>query len=419
MYVSKDNRFKRAKAGIGVVLSLLLIGVVASELPAQEMTEVRYGNQKLGEETTVKVSLDDPEFKLRKLNPKHVLYFEQSEARAAQVADVKALKAGQWTVPITAMKMALIPAGECVIGSPAEEKYRSIDEEQHSVKISKPFYMGKYEVTQRQFYYLTIPDYDFKSWKFRRGPLHVGAAFNYRTQLGWAKWLDPSIELLLDNPMECVSWITAVKYCKRLTEFERQAGRLPDGYEYRLPTEAEWEYACRGGTKSYFNTDAKLEGFLKLDTKAKAGDAKKSNAPKLVDFANVGSGPGIVGGDRKPNKFGLYDMHGNVSEWTLDTYAPYKPGDQEDPVNFKNEAGQYEYLNEKVVRGGSSQQMNPRVGPGETIEDKKNDFYHFRTLRSAARNRIPFDFDFNMTVGFRIVLAPEIAVPIPEVSEVN
>ncbi len=257
--------------------------------------------------------------------------------------------------------------------------------------------MGIYELTQRQFYYLTIPDYNFAGWKFRRGPLHVGAAFNFRTALGWGKWLDDSIQLELENPMECVSWVTAVKYCRRLTEFERQAGRLPKGYEYRLPTEAEWEYACRAGTRSYFNADAALEGFLRL---------KDS---KLKKFANVGGLPGHVGGGRKPNKFGLFDMHGNVSEWTLDTYAPYKPGDQVDPVNYDNEPGQDVYINEKVTRGGSYQLFNPRLTPGERIEDKKDEFYHFRTLRSASRNSIPFDFDFNMTVGFRIVLAPAIS----------
>jgi formylglycine-generating enzyme required for sulfatase activity len=386
---------------IGVLIAVLLSGVAACELCAQEMTTAKYGNQKLGEETTARQSLDDPGFKLRKLGPKHPLYFKQLAASASQIAALKALKAGEWTVPITAMKMARVPAGTFVMGSPKDEKYRAASEVQHKVTISRPFYVGVHEVTQRQFYYLTIPDYNFKAWKFRRGPLHVGAAFNFRTALGWGKWLDDSIELELENPMECVSWVTAVKYCKRLTAFERQAGRLPDGYEYRLPTEAEWEYACRAGTTGCFNTDAALEGFLK----------PKSN---LNAFAHVGGVPAHVGGKRKPNKFGLFDMHGNVSEWTLDTFAPYKPGDQVDPVNFENEAGQDVYVNEKVIRGGSWQLFIPRAKPGEKIKDKLDEFYHLRTLRSAGRNSIPFDFDFNMTVGFRVVLAPKRKVPMPK-----
>ncbi len=395
-HLSRGIRSDVVKSGIRVGLLMSLVGLVAGELMAQEMTEVKYGNQKLGEETTAKASLDDPAFKLRKLDPKHPLYFEQPQASAAQVAEVKELKAKRWTLPITAMEMALVPAGEFMMGSPADEKYRADSEVQRKVKISKPFYMGIHELTQRQFYYLTIPDYNFKAWKFRRGPLHVGAAFNLRTTLGWGKWLDPSIKLELENPMECVSWITAVKYCKRLTGFERQAGRLPEGYEYRLPTEAEWEYACRAGTTGYFNTNAPLEGFL------------TDKDSKLTGFAHVGGGPANVGGDRKPNKFGLFDMHGNVSEWTLDTFAPYKPGDQVDPVNYEDEAGQDVYINEKVTRGGSCQLFIPRLKPGEAIEDKKDEFHHFRTLRNASRNSIPFDFDFNMTVGFRVVLAPAI-----------
>ena len=183
------------------MLFILLAGVLTGQLFALEMTEAIYGNQKLGEETTVKDSLADADFKLRKLEPKHPLYFEMPEVDDAQVSSMNSLKAKEWTVPITAMKMKLIPAGQFVMGSPEGEMYRKENEMQRNVTISKPFYMGTYEVTQRQFYYLTIPDYNFRGWKFRRGPLHVGAAFNFRTALGWGKWLDPSIEMELDNPM--------------------------------------------------------------------------------------------------------------------------------------------------------------------------------------------------------------------------
>jgi formylglycine-generating enzyme required for sulfatase activity len=107
-------------------------------------------------------------------------------------------------------------------------------------------------------------------------------------------------------------------------------------------------------------------------------------------------------------------MHGNVAEWTLDTFAPYKPGVQIDPVNFENEVGQDVHINEKVTRGGSYQKFNPRLKHGEKVEDKLDEFYHFRALRSASRIGIPYDFDLNMTVGFRVVLAPEMDVPIPE-----
>ena len=360
---------------------LVILAAGANALIAQEMSTEIYGNQELGKETTVKQSLDDPDFKLRKLAKDHPLYFEQPQASAEQVAAMKALKAKQWTVPITAMEMKLIPPGEFVMGSPENERYRRKDEVQHKVKISKPFYMGAFEVTQRQFYYLTIPDYDFVSWKRVTGPLHVGAALYYRD-------LKKS-QLQTDNPMESLSWITAIKYCKRLTEFERQAGRLPEGYQYRLPTEAEWEYACRAGTKSYFNTDADLDTLI------------KDNSTGKFAFLH-GYWTGKINKERTPNAWGLRDMHGNVYEFTLDTYAPYKTdkGVRVDPVNFENEPNQDVFVNEKVIRGGCFLMHLPH--------------YHYESLRSAARNSLPHDFDFDNITGMRIVLAPKIDVPMPE-----
>ncbi len=370
---------------------------------AQEMTTEPYGSQELGKETTVKQSLDDPDFKLRKLDEDHYLYFEQPQVSAEQVAAMKALEAKQWTVPITAMEMKLIPAGEFVMGSPRDERYRRKDEVQHKVRISKPFYMGAFELTQRQFYYLTIPDYDFISWKFNDGPFHVGGAYRHRNFKKWPNFFTEDLEYLPDNPMESLSWITAIKYCKRLTEFERQAGRLPEGYEYRLPTEAEWEYACRAGTKSYFNTDADLDTLIKNNSKGGRADAFTPALPDLGKFAFNGGMSGKINKERTPNAWGLRDMHGNVYEFTLDTYAPYKTDKavRVDPVNFENEPNQDVFVNEKVIRGGCFIKHHPH--------------YHYESLRSAARNSLPFDFDFDIITGMRIVLAPKIDVPTPKV----
>jgi len=163
------------------------------------------------------------------------------------------------------MKLIHIPAGEFMMGSPSDEKDRQNDEgPQHKVKISKSFYMGVYEVTQKQ----------------------------YKAVMG----NNPS-NFKGDNlPVENVSWDDTVEFCRKLSQKE--------GKTYRLPTEAEWEYACRAGTTTRFSfgdSDSGLDGY-----------AWYSN--------NSGSKTHPVG-QKNPNAFGLYDMHGNVWEWCQDWYG--------------------------------------------------------------------------------------------------
>jgi formylglycine-generating enzyme required for sulfatase activity len=114
-----------------------------------------------------------------------------------------------------------------------------------------------------------------------------------------------------NRPVETVSWYAATNYCAKLTARERAAGRLPAGWEYRLPTEAEWEYACRAGSTNRFSY----------------GD--DPGYTELANYAwytsNSGGTTHAVGG-KLPNQWGLYDMYGNVWEWCLDWYAGALPG---------------------------------------------------------------------------------------------
>lgn len=203
------------------------------------------------------------------------------------------------------MEFVLIPAGVFLMGSPEEEEARSNNETQHEVVISKPFYLGVYPVTQAQ-------------WRAVMGdnPSYFTAAIGVT---GGAKG-----ELTDDFPVECVSWEDSQDFLRRLNAVpaESEAGRW-----YRLPTEAEWEFACRAGAVS--------EPF----------HFGRSLTPDKANFnKNVGRTSRV--GAYPPNAFGLHDMHGNVWEWCADWYGPYPQLRVIDP------AGPPEGSH-RVFRGGS------------------------------------------------------------------
>jgi formylglycine-generating enzyme required for sulfatase activity len=176
--------------------------------------------------------------------------------------------------PVTQMVLAPVTKGTFLMGSPEDEPERYEDETQHQVTLSRDFWMGIYPVTREQ--YLT------------------------GTSGGPVKAADP------DRPIVEVSWEDAVAFCKRLTE---QATDLPAGYEYRLPTEAEWEYCCRAGT-----TTATCFGDSLSSEQANFNGERPyggaSKGPNLKRTSDVGA--------YLANPWGLCDMHGNVWEWCLD-----------------------------------------------------------------------------------------------------
>ena len=305
---------------------------------------------------------------------------ESITVAAKQVEAMKKLEATEWSVPGLELKMVKLPAGEFTMGSPKNEDSRKADETHHQVKISKPFYMGIYEVRQEEYYRLLKADFDFERWRHWRGSLADGMALQFRNAV--VRGGDNGYELLLDNPMECLSFLDAVEFCRAVNERESKAGRLPNGYEYRLPTEAEWEYACRAGTTGMFALgDAK-----KIIEDGKLLQKRQSANRELRSFAGCDD-VSPVGQDRTPNAWGLYDMHGNVAEWCLDSYAPYTRDTTTDPLVINDTP-------EKIIRGGSA-------------------YAGYEFMRSAARYHIPFDIDYYPFVGMRLALAPSVEIPMP------
>jgi formylglycine-generating enzyme required for sulfatase activity len=208
------------------------------------------------------------------------------------------------------MTLALIPAGTFRMGSPASEPERGDDEgPQHEITITRPFYLAIHPLTQRQFEAVMGSNPAcFSMWK-GGGP---------------------------DHPVERISWFDATEFCRRLSESpgEKAAGRI-----YRLPTEAEWEYACRAGTPTPVSTGLALSS-REANFNGNYPYGNTERGPFLERTTRVGSYP--------PNPFGLYDMHGNVWEWCADWYSrsAYRDSARFDPQGTATG-------NLRVVRGGS------------------------------------------------------------------
>ena len=207
------------------------------------------------------------------------------------------------------MELIEIPAGKFTMGSPVGEKERVSNEEQVAVTLSKPFGLGKTEVTQGQW-------------------MHV---------MGTEPWKGGDYgKADTDCPATYVSWHDATEFCKKLTDLERKAGKLNANEEYRLPTEAEWEYACRAGTTTVFSfgDDAKQLGEYGWFG---GNTARELYAHKV--------------GLKKPNSWGLHDMHGNVWEWCSDWYGNTLLGGT-DPVAPREGIVPKPHPNYRVLRGG-------------------------------------------------------------------
>jgi formylglycine-generating enzyme required for sulfatase activity len=197
------------------------------------------------------------------------------------------------------MKLVRIPAGKFTMGSPPEESNHRPEEEQHEVEITRPFWLGIHEVTQKEFKVVMGFNPSFFS---ANGTGKKGVKYPDASKPAGGKDRVKG-ELTDDFPVENVSWIEADEFCKKLSAL---LGEMRAKRSYRLPTEAEWEYACRGGEPSTtaYHFGRSLSGTQANFTVLKT---KQERARK------VGSYP--------KNGFGLCDMHGNVQEWCFDWYG--------------------------------------------------------------------------------------------------
>ncbi len=268
------------------------------------------------------------------------------------------------------LDLVWIPPGEFLMGTPAryflvrwfylarekithERDYSRIQENERPVTwvtLTRPFWLGKTEVTQAQWTAVMGPEVPF-----------LESHENYE-DVSMSRMMgisNPSQFKGTDLPVEGISWGDAMEFCRRLTERERTAGRLPTGYAYTLPTEAQWEYACRAGTTGDYAGD--------LDSMA------------WYDKNSRGTTHAV--GTKQPNAWNLYDMEGNVSEWCADWRDIRLPGGHVTDPTGPASSSSLSFTSEHRVRGG-------------TIAD------------NAVCCRSSYRSDFSIQKGLRVALAP-------------
>ena len=230
------------------------------------------------------------------------------------------------TVADLKLELLWIKPGTFVMGSPPEEAGRNKAEgPQTRVTFTQGYWLGKTPVTQAQY------------------EAFIGSNPSNFTAAG------------PNAPVERVSWLDAMEFCEKLNAREQAAGRLPEGYAYTLPTEAQWEYACRAGTTGSYAGNPEAMAWHK-------GNSNETTHPV---------------GEKAPNAWGLYDMSGNVLQWCFDWYGDYPGGAVTDPTGPAS--GHF-----RMARGGSWR-----------VEI-------FRSASRAGGSSARRDY----TLGFRLALAP-------------
>jgi formylglycine-generating enzyme len=263
------------------------------------------------------------------------------------------------------MKLTLIPAGEFMMGSSesaeataaffnktygkdlVQADYFKDENPQHRVRITKPFYLGTYHVTLGQFRQFVAdtgyktnaenPDVEKgeKPGAYGWDPDKKASVFNETYS-----WRNAGFEQTEEHPVICVSWNDAMAFCNWLSKKE--------GQTYRLPTEAEWEYACRAGTTTRYYSGDDPETLADVGNVADA--TAKAKLPDWIWTIKASDGYVFTApvGKFKPNAFGLYNMHGNAWQWCSDWYDVeyYAKSPIDDPTGL--DSG-----DDRVLRGGS------------------------------------------------------------------
>ena len=244
----------------------------------------------------------------------------------------------------TGVELVWIPPGEFMLGSSPDEQTWAIQNQclpswvktegdhQRQAAIKEGFWMGRTEVTVGQWKKF-VAEAHFETDGEKAGVSCAIGPNKRWDMIKGANWKKPIFDYKPKEiyPVSCISWLDAVAFCAWLTTFEKEAHKLPPGMVYRLPTEAEWEYACRGGTRTKYWWGDLPAGIEKHCNVRGGADGWEFLAP-VDHFRSHGR-----------NRFGLADMLGNVNEWCLDWFDGSGPHEE----CYKSES------TERVFKGGS------------------------------------------------------------------
>ena len=301
------EELQKLREELGIKLRVAMLSKYWKEVAEDQFSGVKYGDPG---------NFSDQWYEAREVEIARV----EKECEARSKALNKAWREEEDLGQGVKLEMVLVPAGKFMMGSPKNEKGRCENETQHEVTLTKPFYMGKYAVTQEQ-------------WESVMGN-------------------NPSDTKGAKLPVTDVSWEDCQEFIEKLNGITKG--------KYRLPTEAEWEYACRAGTSTAYSFGAKI-------------------TPKDANYDDSKIEKPVAVGSYKPNAFGLYDMHGNVWEWCEDRYGDYPKGAVMDPKGpAKGDVC--------VLRGGSFVNVGSRARSSNRINSTPSNrvyFVGFRLARTA------------------------------------
>ncbi len=277
-----------------------------------------------------------------------------NEASLTRTVNIVAGQASTHTADLNAsvaLEMIWVEPGTFTMGSPTTEAGRSTNETQHEVTLTQGFYLGKYEVTQAQYQAVMTGNTDGLN----------------ATPSNWPN--------NADRPVEKVSHDDIQKFLTRLNA--QQAGNIPEGWAYVLPTEAQWEYACRAGTTTAYSW----------------GDSITTDN---ANYSDSGYSQTRDVGQYSANPWGFFDMHGNVYEWTADAYASYATGAQTDPFNVGTSGST------RVIRGGSWANTGTSLRSAHRY-DHTPSYRHIHIGFRLSLQKVPYVADLNSTVALEMI----------------